>query len=404
MESVFDYNKPIVRSPTDDDFYKLTMGQAIYHSYPAADSEWALRVRSNEDLTPYIGEIREAIEQLQELHSTQDMLRHLRAIPFMKHDYVDYLEDFRLKPRFVKVGKANGQLEIRACGPWVGISPFEIKILAIVSEIRNRHVYPDLSLEQVRESLYRKFDWLKANASADELADFKVADFGTRRRISFKSQEEVVKTMMRDFPGVFVGTSNVHLARELDIKAIGTNAHEWYQAHQQLGPRLIDSQKAALDGWVKEYRGDVGVCLTDVINQDAFLADFDAYYAKLFDGCRHDSGNPLAWGERMIAHYESLRIDPRSKTLIFSDGLNLGDRSLEILRHFRGRINVSFGIGTDLTNGVEGVKPLSIVMKMVTCQGQPVAKISDAPGKSQCESPEYLSYLKQVFNVKEGQQ
>ena len=400
MESVYDFSKPIVRSATDDDYYKLTMGQAIHHSYPAADTEWALRVRSDEDLSPYIGEIREEIDKLQDLSSTQDMLRHLRSIPYLKPDYVDYLENFRLKPRYVKVGKANGQLEIRARGPWVGVSPFEIKILAIVSEIRNRHVYPDLSLEQVRESLYKKFDWLLANATPEELAEFKVADFGTRRRISFKAQEEVVKTMMRDFPGVFVGTSNVHLARELDIKAIGTNAHEWYQAHQQLGPRLIDSQKAALDGWVKEYRGEVGVCLTDVITQDAFLNDFDSYYAKLFDGCRHDSGDARVWGDRMISHYESMRIDPMTKTLVFSDGLNLGNRALEILRHFRGRINVSFGIGTDLTNGVEGVKPLSIVMKMVTCQGQPVAKISDQPGKSQCESPEYLRYLKEVFNVK----
>jgi nicotinate phosphoribosyltransferase len=401
MESVYDLSKPIIRSSTDDDFYKITMGQAAYHAHPAADTEWALRVRSQEDLTPYIGEIRDAIDQLQYLENSQDMLRHLRGLPYMKPDYIDYLEDFHLKPRYVHVGQSNGQLEIRARGPWVGVSPFEIKILAIVSEIRNRHVYPDLSLEQVRESLYKKFDWLQVNATAEELADFKVADFGTRRRISFNAQEEVVKTMVRDFPGVFVGTSNIHIARDSNIRCIGTNAHEFYQAFQQLGPRLIDSQKAALDAWVHEYRGEVGVCLTDVINLDAFLADFDSYYAKLFDGCRHDSGDPKKWGDRLIAHYESLRIDPRTKTLIFSDGLNLGDRALDILRHFRGRINVSFGIGTDLTNGVEGVKPLSIVMKMVTCQGQPVAKISDTPGKSQCESPEYLAYLRNVFNVKE---
>ncbi|MBI6882604.1 nicotinate phosphoribosyltransferase [Pseudomonas putida] len=403
MESVYDFDKPIVRSTTDTDMYKMAMGQAILHSYPSADTEWALRVRSNEDLSPYIHEIRENIEALNDLRATQDTLRHLRTIPYLKADYVDYLEDFTLKPRFVKVGSKDGQLEIRARGPWVGVSPFEIPILAIVSEVRNRHVYPDLSLEQVRESLYRKFDWLKANASAEELAAFKVADFGTRRRISFKAQEEVVRTMMRDFPGEFVGTSNVHLAREFGTRAVGTQAHEWFQAHQQLGPRLIDSQKAALDAWIKEYQGDAGLSLADTINQDAFLRDYTLLYAKLFDGCRHDSGDPLLWGDRMIAHYESLRIDPMTKTLIFSDGLNLGDRALRILRHFRGRINISFGIGTDLTNGVDGVKALSIVMKMVTCQGQPVAKVSDEPGKSQCESPEFLSYLKQVFRV-QGQE
>jgi nicotinate phosphoribosyltransferase len=401
MESAYCFDSPIVRSSTDSDLYKQAMGQAILHSYPSADTEWALRVRSNEDLSQYVGEIREHVDALKDLRASQDTLRHLRAMPYMKPDYIDYLEDFTLKPRFVKVGVNNGQLEIRARGPWVGVSPFEIPILAIVSEVRNRHVYPDLSLEQVRESLYKKFDWLKANASVEELAAFKVADFGTRRRISFKAQEEVVRTMIRDFPGEFVGTSNVHLAREFNIRAVGTQAHEWFQAHQQLGPRLIDSQKAALDAWIKEYGGDAGLSLADTINQDAFLRDYGLLYAKLFDGARHDSGNPLVWGDRMIAHYESLRIDPLTKTLVFSDGLNLGDRALQILRHFRGRINVSFGIGTDLTNGVEGVKALSIVMKMVTCQGQPVAKISDEPSKSQCESPEFLAYIKQVFNVKE---
>lgn len=401
MESAYCFDSQIVRSSTDTDLYKGAMGQAILHSYPSADTEWALRVRSNEDLSPYVGEIRDHIEALKDLRASQDTLRHLRAMPYMKPDYIDYLEDFTLKPRFVKVGVNNGQLEIRARGPWVGVSPFEIPILSIVSEVRNRHVYPDLSLEQVRESLYKKFDWLKANASVEELAEFKVADFGTRRRISFKAQEEVVRTMIRDFPGEFVGTSNVHLAREFNIRAVGTQAHEWFQAHQQLGPRLIDSQKAALDAWIKEYGGDAGLSLADTINQDAFLRDYGLLYAKLFDGARHDSGDPLVWGDRMIAHYESLRIDPLTKTLVFSDGLNLGDRALRILRHFRGRINVSFGIGTDLTNGVEGVKALSIVMKMVTCQGQPVAKISDEPSKSQCESPEFLAYIKQVFNVKE---
>jgi len=376
------------------------MGQAILHQHASVDTEFSFINRSSEDLRPYISEIRNEIEKLQELQSSPDMIRHLRNISFMKPDYCDYLEDFRLKPRYVKVSEVDGKLSIRARGPWVGISSFEIKVLAIVSEIRNRHVYPELTLEQVRESLYRKFEWLQKNATVEELADFKVAEFGTRRRISFNAQEEVVRTMMREFPGKFVGTSNLHIAREMNIKAIGTQAHEWFMGNQQTGPRLIDSQKAALDGWIKEYGGEAGVVLTDCIGQDAFLRDFSPYYSKLFDGCRHDSGDPHKWGDRMIQHYESLGIDPMSKSLIFSDGLNLGDRSLAILRHFRGRINVSFGIGTDLTNGVEGVKPLNIVMKMVQCQGQPVAKISDEPAKALCEDPGHLAYLKSVFGIK----
>lgn len=390
----------IVRGMLDDDAYKLHMGQAMYHSSAGANNmaEFRFINRSNEDLTPYIHEIREEIERLGELSYSQDMLRHLRKVPFIKSSYVDFLEDFRLKPRLVKVGIENGKLDIRATGRWQQVSPFEIKILAIVSEIRNRHVYPNLSIEDVNEGLIRKFEWLKDNASVEELAEFKVAEFGTRRRISFEAQRAVVRLMKNEFPGVFVGTSNYELAREFDIKGIGTNAHEWFQAYQQIGPRLVDSQKAAFNAWIHEFRGDAGIILTDCIGLDAFIRDFDSYFAKLFDGCRHDSGDPFVWGDRLIAHYESMRIDPLTKTLIFSDGLNF-EKALQILRHFRGRINVSFGIGTYLTNGVEGVKPLNIVMKMVSCNGQPVAKISDEPIKAVCENPGFLTYLKDVFGV-----
>jgi nicotinate phosphoribosyltransferase len=169
-------------------------------------------------------------------------------------------------------------------------------------------------------------------------------------------------------------------------------------AHQQLGPRLIDSQIAALDCWVREYRGLLGIALTDCITTDAFLSDFDLYFAKLFDGLRHDSGDPVLWAEKAIAHYHKLGIDPMSKTLVFSDSLTL-PKSLEIFRALRGRINVSFGIGTNLTCDIPGVEPMSIVLKMAACNGQPVAKISDEPGKTHCKDPNFVAYLRHVFKV-----
>ena len=178
-----------------------------------------------------------------------------------------------------------------------------------------------------------------------------------------RDREEVVNVLKHDFPGRFVGTSNVHLSRELDMKPLGTMAHEWIMAHQQLGPRLIDSQIAALDCWVREYRGLLGIALTDCITTDAFLGDFDLFFAKLFDGLRHDSGDPVLWGEKAIAHYHKLGIDPMSKTLVFSNSLTL-PKSLEIFRALRGRINVSFGIGTNLTCDIAGVEPMSIVLKI----------------------------------------
>ena len=274
-------------------------------------------------------------------------------------------------------------------------------LLAIVSEVRNRYRYQTIILEQAREQLYRKFDWLSANASSDELAELQVADFGTRRRFSYRVQEEVVNVLKHDFPGRFVGTSNVHLARELDMKPLGTMAHEWIMAHQQLGPRLIDSQIAALDCWVREYRGLLGIALTDCITTDAFLSDFDLYFAKLFDGLRHDSGDPLLWAEKAIAHYQRLGIDPKTRQLIFSDGLDLA-RALELHRALIGRSNPSFGIGTGLTCDIPGVEPTNMVIKMTACNGQPVAKISDSPGKTMCRDEAFVSYMRHVFGLADG--
>ncbi|XQE65586.1 nicotinate phosphoribosyltransferase [Pseudomonas sp. P3C3] len=395
-ESVF--AERIVQNLLDTDFYKLTMMQAVLHNYPNAEVEWEFRCRNAEDLTPYLAEIRYQIERLAELEVTADQLAFLERIPFMKPDFIRFLGLFRFNPRHVQTGIEDGQLCIRLRGPWLHVILYEIPLLAIISEVRNRYRYREVLLEQASERLYQKLDWLRAEASDSELQGFQVADFGTRRRFSFRVQEQMVKIMKRDFPGRFVGTSNVHLARELDLKPIGTMAHEWLMAHQQLGPRLIDSQIAALDCWVREYRGLLGIALTDCITMDAFLRDFDLYFAKLFDGLRHDSGDPLQWAEKAIAHYEKLGIDPMSKTLVFSDGLDF-EKSLQLYRALCGRIHVSFGIGTKLTCDIPGVEPMNIVIKMTACNGQPVAKISDAPGKTQCRDENFVSYLKHVFRV-----
>ena len=392
------FGERIVQNLLDTDFYKLTMMQAVLHNYPNAEVEWEFRCRNKEDLTPYLAEIRYQIERLAEISITPDQLGFLERIPFIKPDFIRFLSLFRFNMRYVHTSIEDGQLCIRLRGPWLHVILFEIPLLAIVSEVRNRYRYRDANLEQVSERLYQKLDWLKAEASASELAGFQIADFGTRRRFSYRTQEQVLQILKHDFPGRFVGTSNVHLARELDVKPIGTMAHEWLMAHQQLGPRLIDSQIAALDCWVREYRGLLGIALTDCITTDAFLKDFDLYFAKLFDGLRHDSGDPLQWAEKCIRHYQSLAIDPMSKTLVFSDGLNM-PKALALYRALHGRINVSFGIGTNLTCDIEGVEPMNIVIKMTACNGHPVAKISDTPGKTQCLDENFVTYLKHVFCV-----
>jgi len=396
-ESVF--GPRIIQNLLDTDFYKITMMQAVLHNYPNAEVEWEFRCRNGEDLSPYLAEIRYQIEQLAEVTVTHDQLAYLEKIPFLKPDFIRFLSLFRFNLRYVQVGlDAAGQLAIRVRGPWLHVILYEIPLLAIISEVRNRYRYRETVIDQVGERLYQKLDWLKAEATADELAGFQLADFGTRRRFSYRVQEEVVHILKHDFPGRFVGTSNVHLAREFELKPLGTMAHEWFMAHQQLGPRLVDSQAAALECWVREYRGLLGIALTDCITMDAFLGDFDLYFAKLFDGLRHDSGDPLAWAEKAIAHYERLGIDPKSKTLIFSDGLDLA-KALGLYRALHERINVSFGIGTRLTCDIPGVEPMNMVIKMTDCNGAPVAKISDSPGKTQCRDENFVAYLKHVFEL-----
>jgi nicotinate phosphoribosyltransferase len=178
---------------------------------------------------------------------------------------------------------------------------------------------------------------------------------------------------------------------------MGTMAHEYLQSYQAFGVRLRDFQRAALEGWVQEYRGDLGTALTDVVGMDAFFADFDLYFTKLFDGLRHDSGDPVVWGEKALAHYAKLRVDPNTKRLVFSDGLDF-DAAFSLYRHFADRTMTGFGIGTNLTNDT-GITPLNIVMKLVSCNGQPVAKLPDSPGKTLCTDETFLAYLRQVFGI-----
>jgi nicotinate phosphoribosyltransferase len=275
---------------------------------------------------------------------------------------------------------------------------FEIHVLSMVNELYFRRVGQEQAVRTGRQRLDAKIRQLQAVADRPPRAfPLEVFDFGVRRRFSGEWQREVVTTLRDRLPQVFKGTSNVLLARDLGLVPIGTMAHEYMQTYQALGVRLRDFQRAALEGWVQEYRGDLGTALTDVVGMDAFLADFDLYFAKLFDGLRHDSGDPIAWGEKALAHYKKLRIEPATKRLVFSDGLDV-PRVLQIYDAFADRVPTGFGIGTNFTNDV-GHTTLQIVMKLVTANGQTVAKLSDSPGKVQSKDETFLAYLRQVFGV-----
>lgn len=388
--------RDIIHSLLDTDLYKLTMMQVVLHHFPAAEVEYYFKCRTEGvDLMPMAAEIRDEIKNLCQLKFTENEIHYLSNIYYLKSDFVQFLKYFQLDENYVRIGKDEaGQLEIKVVGPWLHTIMFEVPILAIVEEVFNRHHHADINMQVGQQRIKEKTDLIKAHPLKEK---FKIMEFGTRRRFGRKWQQHVLEHLNRSVESNLAGTSNVFLARELGITPLGTMAHEYLQAFQALGPRLVDSQKEALDVWTKEYRGDLGIALTDVVGVDAFIKDFDRFFAKLFDGVRHDSGCPFEWARKMIAHYEKLGIDPKTKTLVFSDGLDI-PLAFELLTEFHEITNVVFGIGTNLTNDV-GIKPLSIVMKMTLCNGQPVAKISDSPGKTMCKDEGYLAYLRKVFAI-----
>jgi nicotinate phosphoribosyltransferase len=406
----------IITSLLDTDLYKFTMMQVVLHQFPGAQVQYKFKCRNpgidpasgqaTRALAPYVNEIRAEIRALCSLHFQDAELAYLQSLRFIKSDFIDFLGLFKLNEKYITVtALPSGEIDISITGPWLHTILFEIPVLAIVNEVyfRNTQKLPDLMAG--RQRLDDKIALLRGPG----LNDLKIADYGTRRRFSVAWHEEVLRVLsvrlgtgqspgqINGVPGQLAGTSNVLFAMKLGLTPLGTMAHEYLQACQALGPRLRDSQIYAFESWAKEYRGDLGIALSDVYGMSAFLRDFDLLFCKLFDGARHDSGDPFQWGERMIAHYVKNRVDPRTKTLIFSDALTV-PRTIELYQQFKGRAQLAFGIGTNLTNDL-GYEPLQIVIKMTRCNGQPVAKLSDTPSKDMCEDEKYLAYLRQVFDI-----
>ncbi|OTG96728.1 nicotinate phosphoribosyltransferase [Acinetobacter sp. ANC 4654] len=396
----------IIHSLLDTDLYKFTMLQVVLHKFPQTHSVYHFRCRNLEDtvypLTDILHDLNEQLDYLCQLKFKEDELLYLRSLRFIKSDFVDYLELFQLKRRFIKASiDSEGRLDIWVEGPMVQAMMFEIFVLAIVNELYFRRIRSDEVWAEGERRLQAKMVLLNQYQQEQNPNDppFLVSDFGTRRRYSYDWQKHVIEAFNRAAPDIFRGTSNVLIAKDLGLTPIGTMAHEFLQAFQALDVRLRDFQKAALETWVQEYRGDLGIALTDVVGMDAFLRDFDLYFAKLFDGLRHDSGDPYEWGDKAYAHYKKLKVDSKSKMLTFSDGLNL-EKAWALHQYFKDRFQVSFGIGTNLTNDM-GQTPLNIVLKLVECNGQSVAKISDSPGKTMTDNDTFLAYLRQVFQITE---
>jgi len=378
----------IIRSLLDTDLYKLTMGQVALHQFSGTIVRYKFKCRN--DIEWNIGHlvrIKEEIQNFCSLRFTDDELKYLSDIRFFKSSYIDFLKFYRPDPDHISVKLVDKELQIEVEGPWFLTVYWEVPLLAIVSEVYTEH----LSLANFPRALER----LNEKRKIAEEAGLTFADFGTRRRFSREWHDLVIENLKDS--ACFTGTSNIFLAKKYGVKPIGTMAHEFLQVGQAIDDvPLIGSQKRMLQAWVDEYRGDLGIALTDVIGIHAFLRDFDLYFAKLYDGLRHDSGPPEMWASLVIQYYKDIGIDPRTKTLVFSDGLNF-EKAAKLHKAYSGMAKTSFGIGTNLTNDIGGLTPPQIVIKIVECNGRPVAKISDSPGKGMCEDEDFVQYLKKVF-------
>ena len=390
----------IVNSLLETDMYKFSMGQAIYHQFSDYKTTWSFKCR-NKDVVftaEMVEEITEQIKAYCGLRFAEDELDYLNNIKWIKGSYVDFLRLWQ--PRFEDfeiTTDAECGLAIETRGTWLSTSMYEIPTLAIVNEVYFKMAY---DYEELLDSFKRRLNEKVARLVDGTYSIGAFSEFGLRRRLSAEAQEMAVQTLEKNsYPGsLFVGTSNVYLAKKFGIMPVGTMAHEWImcvgQGNHKHNPAY--SNWYALDAWVKEYGVLNGTALTDAITTDCFLKDFQLTYATLFSGVRHDSGDPFEWGDKMIAHYNELGVDATTKTLLFSDSLDF-ERADKLHAYFSGRAKVAFGIGTYLSNDTD-VSALNIVMKTTLCNGMDVAKISDTSGKGMCKNPEYVEYLQRCID------
>ncbi len=383
--------EPIVISLLDTDLYKFNMDQVIFHKHTDLCGEYYFKCRNkgvvfSEEI---VEEINAQIDHLCTLRFSHKELDYLRSIRFIKNDYVEFLRLWRPIREYVTVGRSpEGELEIKVSGPLFSAMQFEIYLLEIVNEVYFRMTY---DYEELKHSAEERLD-AKIRDFQTGKYTFPFAEFGCRRRLSREWEDTVVRRLTSETKNC-VGTSNVYLAMKYDLTPVGTYAHEFVQMYQGIDSiPLAYTNCYAMNDWYDEYKGDNGTALTDTITTDLFLLDFNRSMVNNYTGVRHDSGDPYEWGEKIIAHYKSYGVDPRTKLLLFSDSLDF-DKAQQLFDYFRDKAKVSFGIGTFCSNDTDK-EALNIVIKLQYVNGRPVAKLSDTPGKAMCRDTEYLDYLK----------
>lgn len=391
------YNYPIVKTLLDTDAYKLHMQQAVFYNYKNVSVVAEFFCRGDNFLGHYSHVLYEQIRMMKYLTLSHEEYIYMTSFPFFQKEYLHWLKKFRYNIRQVEINNYQGKLHIRISGLWKEVILWEVPILALISEVFHGDFSPKINSSIAVKHLDLKLKKFFHYTKCIDLSRLKIIDFGTRRRFSFDVQYSVVKRLKEKFP-FLIGSSNYHIARVLKLLPVGTQAHEWFQAHQQIASNLRKSQILALQTWLYQYQNHLNIALTDCITMDSFLRDFNFFFTTAYQGIRHDSGDPVTWAEKALKHYEKFGIDPCTKTLLFSDNLNF-EKVIFLYKKFNKRINVVFGIGTQLSCDIPCVKPLNIVIKLVKCNGKPVAKISDSPGKTFCLDQAFLKCLCKEFNV-----
>ncbi|GAB2688924.1 nicotinate phosphoribosyltransferase [Mucilaginibacter koreensis] len=363
----------------DNDFYKFTMQQGVIRLFPGAKARYAFINRGQHSFPPgFAKALQDSVQQMAGLRLTAEEKRFLAiTCPYLDPVYLDFLEGYRYNPSEVNIWQEGDQLQVSVEGSWYRTILWEVPLMSMICELyyELNHL-PRITDDEVKERTRQKIENYRSLGVT-------IAEFGTRRRHSYQVQRLVVEALKKYGEGAFVGSSNVHLAMQYQTKPIGTHAHEWFMFHAaRYGFKMANL--LGLEHWVQVYRGDLGIALSDTYTTNVFFKQFDKMYSKLFDGVRHDSGDPLLFADGVIEHYQQMGIDPLTKTIIFSDALNY-EKVARIVAHCRNRIGMSFGIGTSLTNDA-GPKPMNIVIKMTEAHAEhgewtPVVKLSDEHGK-----------------------
>lgn len=402
--------KQIITTPAETDFYKISMLGVMLHQFPTYEVEWEFKCRNPDvHFTPeMIKEIQEQIDAYCTTKFSKEELDWLAKIPWIKKDVIDWLGMWQPKRDEIHVNEVDQQpsrcgLSIKAKGVWSHTTLYEIAILAIVNEVYFAFTYgPDAKFIECQNLTFDKFKKLE-NHDVYDIGRF--SEFGLRRRYSGKFQDWLIGFLAEGkksgkIPG-FVGTSNVALAMKYKVTPVGTMAHELCCCVGLGDPNMHKNPAAAnwhmMDSWHREYGTMNGIVLTDTIGTDMFLLDFQTTFARIFDGVRHDSGDPFEWGNKILRHYQKLGVDPKTKTLLFSDSLDF-DKATKIYKAFQPYTNVAFGIGTFLSNPLP--KPLNIVMKVVRCNGIPVCKLSDNPGKTMGHNEKYIRFVQDCIAMR----